>query len=77
MRAREAAIRLPNGKSDERTYESIFKLLSDNRGECGIRLKVPAGNVEAEIEAAHIRVKGTAKLQQELTDLGCTVEWII
>src|SRR4029078_3495073 len=77
MRAREAAIRLPNGKSDERTYETIFKLLSDNRGECGIRLRVPAGNVEAEIEAAHIRVKGTAKLQQELTELGCSVEWII
>jgi len=76
-RAHEAAIRLPNGKSDERTYETIFKLLSENRGECGVRLTVPAGEVEAELNAAHIRVKGSAKLEQELKDLGCDVEWIV
>jgi DNA polymerase-3 subunit alpha len=76
-RAREAAIRLANGRSDERTYEQIFKVLCDNRGDCGVRLTVPAGDVEAELDATHIRVKGSAKLEQELKDLGCSVEWLV
>ena len=77
MRAREAAIRLPATSFDERFYEQVFRLLSDNRGECGVSLKVPAGDVEALIEAPHIRVKGSAKLEQELEKLGCSVDWII
>jgi DNA polymerase-3 subunit alpha len=76
-RAREAAITLPKTNFDEQFYERVFKLLSDNRGECGIRIKIPAGDVEAELEAAHIRVKGSSKLQQELNNLGCSVEWIV
>jgi hypothetical protein len=76
-RAREAAIRLPNAVSDERFYEQIFRLLSDNKGECGVSLKIPAGDVEAHLEAAHIRVKGSAKLEQELEKLGCSVDWVI
>jgi DNA polymerase-3 subunit alpha len=77
MRAREAAIRLPESVFDETFYEKVFKLLSDNRGECGVSLKIPAGEVEAHLEAAHIRVKGSAKLQDELEKLGCRVDWLI
>jgi DNA polymerase III subunit alpha len=77
MRAREAAIRLPDKAFDEQFYERVFKLLSDNRGECGVSLKIPAGDIVAEVEAAHIRIKGSARLQEELQSLGCRVDWII
>jgi DNA polymerase-3 subunit alpha len=77
MRAREAAIRLPNGTASEATYEQIFQLLSSHKGECGIRLTVPAGMVEANIDAGHIRVKGSYHLEQELQKLGCRVDWLI
>ncbi|HYJ90618.1 MAG TPA: DNA polymerase III subunit alpha, partial [Pyrinomonadaceae bacterium] len=76
-RAREATIRLPESSFDEQFYERVFKLLSDHRGECGVRLRVPAGDVEAELEAAHIRIRGSAKLEHELQSLGCIVDWIV
>jgi DNA polymerase-3 subunit alpha len=77
MRAREAAIKLPDADFDERFYEQVFRLLSDHKGECGVSLTVSAGKVEAHLEAAHIRVKGSAKLEQELEKLGCSVDWVI
>ena len=77
MRAREAAIKLPASSFDEKFYEQVFRLLSDNKGECGVSLKIAAGDVEAHIEATHIRVKGSAKLEQELAKLGCSVDWVI
>ena len=76
-RAREAAIRLPENVFDEHFFEKVFQLLSDNKGECGIRLSVPAGKVEAELEAGHIRIKGSARLEQELENLGCSVSWVM
>jgi DNA polymerase-3 subunit alpha len=75
-RAREAAIRLPPTLFDEPFYEQIFRLLSENRGDCGVTLRIPAGDVEAELEIAHIRVKGSSKLEQELGNLGCQVDWL-
>jgi DNA polymerase-3 subunit alpha len=77
MRAREAAIRLPATSFDEAFYEQVFTILSANRGECAVSLRIRAGSVEAEIEAAHIRIKGSSKLQDELQNLGCGVEWIV
>jgi DNA polymerase-3 subunit alpha len=77
MRAREAAIKLPDADFDERFYEQVFRLLSDHKGECGVSLTVSAGKVEAHLEVAHIRVKGSAKLEQELEKLGCSVDWVI
>jgi DNA polymerase-3 subunit alpha len=76
-RAHEAVIRLPQNVFDEQFYERVFRLLNDNKGECGISLRISAGDVEADIEAGHIRVRGSGKLQQQLGDLGCTVEWIV
>jgi DNA polymerase-3 subunit alpha len=77
VRAREAAITLPSSVFDEQFYERVFRLLSDHRGECGVNLRIRAGDVEAELETTDISVKGSAKLQQELQDLGCSVEWIV
>jgi DNA polymerase-3 subunit alpha len=77
MRAHEAEIRLPDNVFDEQFYEKVFKLLSDHRGECGVSLRIPAGDIEAELEASHIRIKGSANLENELESLGCTVNWIV
>jgi hypothetical protein len=33
--------------------------------------------VEANIDAGHIRVKGSYHLEQELQKLGCRVDWLI
>jgi len=77
MRAHEAAITLPPTAFDEHFYERVFNVLSDHRGECGISLRIHAGEVEARLEAAHIRVKGSGQLEQELKKLGCGVEWVV
>jgi len=77
MRAREAVIRLPDSIYREEFYERVFGLLGEQRGECGIRLRVPAGSVETEMEMPHIRIKGSALLAKELHELGCEVRWMM
>ena len=77
LRARRAAIRFPNDVSDVRFYERVFRLLNENKGECGVSLKISADDVETLIETPHIRVKGSANLEQELQKLGCSVDWVI
>jgi DNA polymerase III subunit alpha len=77
MRAREAVIRLPDSIYREEFYERVFALLGEQRGECGIRLRVPAGSVETEMEMPHIRIKGSALLANELHELGCEVRWMV
>ena len=76
-RAREALLQLPDSVFDEEFYERVFKLLGNNRGDCAIRIRVPAGNVQTELEAAHVRVKGSARLEKELRDLGCMINWVV
>jgi DNA polymerase-3 subunit alpha len=76
MHAREAAIRLPDAELDERFFEDIFRLLNTHRGDCGISLRLRADDVEAEIDAAHVRIEGSAKIQEELEKRGCRVDWI-
>ena len=76
MRAHEAKIHFADRFSDE-LYEQVFRLLSLHKGECGVTLRIPAGEIEAEIQAPHIRVKGSAKLEQELKNIGCSVDWVV
>ena len=76
MRAHEAKIHFGDRFSDD-LYEQVFRLLSLHKGECGVTLRIPAGEIEAEIQAPHIRVKGSAKLEQELKNIGCSVDWVV
>ena len=76
-RARQATIRFPESVFDETFYERVFRLLTDNGGECSVSLTVPAGNVQACLVPAQIRIKGSYKLEDELRKLGCNVDWVI
>jgi DNA polymerase-3 subunit alpha len=76
MRAREALIILPEIE-DERFLEEIFKLVSGQRGECGISLLVSADGVAATICPPQIRIKGSSRLAKELENRGCSVNWIL
>jgi DNA polymerase-3 subunit alpha len=77
MRAREASIRLPDSTASEEFYERVFSLLGEHRGECGVSLRIPTDNVEADMETPHIRIKGSARLEKELEGLGCQVRWMV
>jgi hypothetical protein len=76
MRAREALIILPQ-IDDERFLEEIFKIVSGQRGECGISLVVNADGVDATICPPQIRIKGSSRLAKELESRGCSVNWIL
>jgi len=77
MRAREASIRLPDSTFSEGFYERVFRLLSQHRGECSVRMRIAADLLETELETPQIRVKGSAQLERELQDLGCQVQWLV
>jgi DNA polymerase-3 subunit alpha len=77
MKAKEMAIGLPENVYEEAVHERIFRLLSDNRGECDVRFMVHAEKVNVDLEPANIRVKGSSKLEKDLEKLNCSVNWIL
>ncbi|MFN6963404.1 MAG: DNA polymerase III subunit alpha [Pyrinomonadaceae bacterium] len=76
MRAKEATIILPRSL-DEATLEEIFKLLSRQRGDCGVSLKVEADGVCATISPPQLRIKGSSRLARELEGRGCSIDWVL
>ena len=76
LRAHDVTIRLSSQFRDE-DYEHLFRLLNGHKGECSVTLKIPAGGIEAEIQTPHLRIRGSAKLEQELRNIGCNVDWVV
>jgi DNA polymerase III subunit alpha len=76
MRAREAMIVLPQ-VDNEQFLEEIFKILSGQRGDCGIAIKVNTGEISVTISPPQIRIKGSSRLAKELESRGCSVEWVL
>lgn len=59
------------------SFESVWRLLDANRGECSVALEIP---IEAKMlvrARAHValRVQGSLDLEAKLRELGCEVEW--
>jgi DNA polymerase-3 subunit alpha len=73
-KARSVTIRLPEGCGETGLFE-IFSVLGGSVGTCDVFLDVPVRDLDVRLYAAPFRVKGSRRLQRELADSKCEVEW--
>ncbi|MEO6483963.1 MAG: DNA polymerase III subunit alpha [Pyrinomonadaceae bacterium] len=76
VQARELHITIKNTSTDEVYFESLYTLLSRERGRTGVTLMMNAGETQVKLEADGMVVNGSRALQRELESFGCEVRWV-
>jgi hypothetical protein len=76
LEAKKVSIVLPNKNLDALYFDELLTILSRNRGNCEVFLKL---NLERQINlkilSQPIRIQGSAALENELVNKGCQVTW--
>lgn len=76
-RARRVSVTLPKNRVDEAYFNDLRGVFSSNYGKCEVILGFTVDNVELKLETPPNRVQGSRKLEKDLTDMGCAVEWVL
>lgn len=78
QKARNISITLPKDKVDERYFEELFSILSKNKGNCQVLLNfVAEEGVLFKIQSDFLRIQGNSRLENDLKQKGCGVNWIL
>lgn len=76
--ANNVSITLPCQPFDEKYLEDIFTILDKHQGNCGVYLSF---RLEPEIlirvQATPLRIQGSSRLENDLKQKGCQVEWVL
>ncbi len=73
--ARAVTITLPKRAIDDEFLQDIYSVLSETQGRCDVRLKLSVGNMDLLLESGPIRVQGSHRLEDQLIERGCQIEW--
>ncbi|QYO67440.1 DNA polymerase III subunit alpha [Leptolyngbya sp. 7M] len=73
--ARSVTITLPPSLFDEEQLEDIYSLISDHSGTCDVVLEVKLDGRTVKLGSPGLGVRGSGKLEQELKNRGCGVNW--
>ncbi|HSI87881.1 MAG TPA: OB-fold nucleic acid binding domain-containing protein [Pyrinomonadaceae bacterium] len=75
--ARAVKITLPEGDYDEAYFQDLCSVLSSSPGRCEVHIRFPIGEVVTELRSGPMRVEGSRRLEKELEQRGCSVNWIL
>lgn len=75
--ARELSIALPRERLADDFLESIHSVLSGESGRCEVSISISINGVIAKLVSGPMRVMGSARLEEELKSMGCSVKWIL
>ena len=75
--ARAVKITLPTGEYDEAYFQDLCSVLSSSPGRCEVHIRFPVGEVVTELRSGPMRVEGSRRLEKELEQRGCSVDWIL
>lgn len=76
-RARQVSVTLPKDRTDEEYFDNLRGVFSSNSGRCEVILNMTVDDVRLRLETPPNRVQGSRKLEKDLNDLGCAVEWVL
>lgn len=76
-RARRVSVTLPKDRVDEAYFDSLRGIFSGNYGRCEVILNMTVDDIALKIETPPNRVQGSRKLEKDLRDMGCAVEWVL
>jgi DNA polymerase-3 subunit alpha len=78
IRARILAIDVQKKDFDEAYLEELVTVLNKNRGTCEVNFSFRLGpGMEVKINSPAVRIQGSSRLQSQLVEKGCQVEWIL
>ena len=76
-KAKSIIVRLPWGPTQDTKFETVWQVLNRHKGECEVVFELFLEDgvlVRSRVHSA-LRVKGSLKLESDLTEIGCAVEW--
>jgi len=78
LRAKNLFISLPKTQLNERYLEDLFAILSRSKGSCEITFDFPLDeNISLKLRSQPLRIQGTSRLEDELRQKGCGIDWIL
>jgi hypothetical protein len=58
--------------------EELFTTLSRDKGNCEVSLKISLENkLELILQSQPLRIQGSSRLEKELIEKGCQVNWVL
>ncbi len=78
LKAQSVSITLPENGVEEAFLEDVFKLLSKDTGKCLVNLNlILEQRVLLTIFSQPLRIQGSSKLERDLRERGCQVNWVL
>jgi DNA polymerase III subunit alpha len=76
-KARRLSVTLPKETAKEGFFDEICTILNGSNGRCEVLLNFEIDEVAVKIEYQPNRVQGSRKVERDLMEMGCTVEWML
>ena len=78
QKAQNVSITLPFKKVDEKYLEDIFTILDRHKGTCEVLLGFSLEpEIFIKVRSQPLRIQGSSRLENELKQKGCRVEWVL
>jgi DNA polymerase-3 subunit alpha len=78
LKARQASITLPKKNPAENFLEDLFTILSRDKGNCEVNLELLLEDrLKLKLQSQPLRIQGSSRLERELIEKGCQVNWIL
>lgn len=76
LKAKSVTVSIPPEKITEAYLEEVFQMLGKNSGKCMVNLRFAVENeILITMESQPMRIQGSSKLEQDLRERGCQVNW--
>jgi DNA polymerase III alpha subunit len=76
-KARQMSVTLPPGKTNNAFLDQLCAVFNTNHGRCEVYLNMVVDEVAVKMEYQPNRIQGSRKLERDLTEMGCAVEWVL
>lgn len=78
QKARKIRVEIPLQMTDDKSLSELVGILGKGQGLCEVELICRLEeNVRLNIRSEPLRIQGTSRLQNDLSELGCNVEWVL
>jgi DNA polymerase-3 subunit alpha len=75
--ARSVDITLPARHIDDEYLHDLLSVLNSEAGKCEVYLEVPIDDMKVKLHSQPIRIQGSSRLESQLRNRGCEVNWIL
>jgi DNA polymerase III, alpha subunit len=75
--ARSVLITVPADISKDQYLDDIYSILNESPGRCDVFVDMKFDRGRVRLQSQSLRIQGSRKVESELTNKGCTIEWTL